>query len=722
MFNTIAPPRSGGRTWARLVAAVVVIFAFAIACSNGTLSGEKDKEGMGPQVECAAGSTACGGECVTVTSDNAHCGACGNVCPAGAPCEGGVCSCPSGEQACGGACVETAFDPAHCGACGSACSAGQFCVEGQCAEDCGDLTTCGELCVDPATDDANCGACGTLCSGGQVCTDGNCACLSGQESCDGTCVDKMVDHLNCGVCGNACSSETSCVNGVCECPMGETECDGSCSNLLDDEANCGACGVACFETHTCNEGQCSCEGGPGACLARNVTVTLVEANQGTSVALGDEGTVLPMERRNADLIEGRPTLVRAHFELGDNWQARNIRGVLTLIDEDGVEEVFDVEKRITSDSEIEELDSTFTWMLEPESVKPNMAMNIVLEESEATSGPVAAVPPRFPQEGNADVGIVAGDMLIKMVVIPAITASGAPVSTPERRANLRNHVFDLYPVQDVVIDWREPVAVPPNPSSTGEMFSVLRDICEQDDAGSDVIYHMIVNKDDTSLSQAGTANGSLSTRRTCRAVSLTLVNPRSGEDAVIDGNVNTVAHELGHNHGRSHAPCGTTGDPDFPYEDGFLGAQGYSISENELKSTDEYHELMGYCRPRWISDWMWQRFGEKVRETTEAAANFVVADERRSLSGFVDTKTGKAYWAVVDGALAEFGPRESLSEYAKVLIAGEEVLLPLTVIPSSEPVMSEIVVTLPEGPLPTRAEFSVGGHRHLVDFSKVKVY
>ena len=55
--------------------------------------------------------------------------------------------------------------------------------------------------------------------------------------------------------------------------------------------------------------------------------------------------------------------------------------------------------------------------------------------------------------------------------------------------------------------------------------------------------------------------------------------PRSG----------TIAHELGHNLGLRHAPCGGAGDPDpsFPHPDGSAGAWGYDFARGELVGPDD---------------------------------------------------------------------------------------------------------------------------------------
>ena len=64
--------------------------------------------------------------------------------------------------------------------------------------------------------------------------------------------------------------------------------------------------------------------------------------------------------------------------------------------------------------------------------------------------------------------------------------------------------------------------------------------------------------------------------------------PRSG----------TIAHELGHNLGLRHAPCGGAGNPDpsFPHPDGSIGAWGYDFTRGELVGPTT-PDLMSYCGP-----------------------------------------------------------------------------------------------------------------------------
>ncbi|HEX2219718.1 MAG TPA: hypothetical protein VHG35_13020 [Gemmatimonadales bacterium] len=69
-----------------------------------------------------------------------------------------------------------------------------------------------------------------------------------------------------------------------------------------------------------------------------------------------------------------------------------------------------------------------------------------------------------------------------------------------------------------------------------------------------------------------------------------------------------TAHELGHNWGRLHAPCGSPAggtDRDFPYPSGSIGRIGFDPARGVLLPR-ETPDVMGYCGNPWISDYTYQ--------------------------------------------------------------------------------------------------------------------
>lgn len=262
------------RTWLarRMVRVVGSAIALGLAaCILAAGCGAASDQGIGLTPDgmegyCALGSELCSGVCVSISSDNANCGVCGNVCAAGQACSGGICSCSSGLANCLGACVNTATDTVNCGACGNACAQGQVCAAGRCQCQTG-LTACTNGCVDTASDGDNCGGCGSVCAEGTVCSQGVCSasCGAGLTQCDRSCVDIQTNVLNCGQCGTACPSGQTCTFGTCSCGEGTVACGGRCVDASTDPSNCGACGVTCSGGQTCSGGACTCPSGQQTC-------------------------------------------------------------------------------------------------------------------------------------------------------------------------------------------------------------------------------------------------------------------------------------------------------------------------------------------------------------------------------------------------------------------------------------------------------------------------
>ena len=65
-----------------------------------------------------------------------------------------------------------------------------------------------------------------------------------------------------------------------------------------------------------------------------------------------------------------------------------------------------------------------------------------------------------------------------------------------------------------------------------------------------------------------------------------------------------AAHEWGHNFSRNHAPCGTTGETNYPYAGGVINFWGWNSLSNTLVSPTST-DVMGYCGNQWISDYNW---------------------------------------------------------------------------------------------------------------------
>jgi hypothetical protein len=74
-----------------------------------------------------------------------------------------------------------------------------------------------------------------------------------------------------------------------------------------------------------------------------------------------------------------------------------------------------------------------------------------------------------------------------------------------------------------------------------------------------------------------------------------------------NGAGSTVAHELGHNWGRNHAPCGGPAgvDQSYPYPNARIGVFGFDVLTRIVQDS-ERRDLMSYCSPEWVSDYTYE--------------------------------------------------------------------------------------------------------------------
>jgi hypothetical protein len=150
-----------------------------------------------PEIQC------CDGRCVSIMTDELHCGGCGHMCVG------------PGLTCCDGDCVRTRFDENHCGRCNQPCvGPGLQCCDG--------------ACINTRFDLIHCGGCDQPCTGtDRRCCDGDCVdtrspahcggclpCTDGLTCCDGSCVDTNFSHDHCGACGAACQPGERCCHGV----------------------------------------------------------------------------------------------------------------------------------------------------------------------------------------------------------------------------------------------------------------------------------------------------------------------------------------------------------------------------------------------------------------------------------------------------------------------------------------------------------------------------
>ncbi|MBI4912770.1 MAG: hypothetical protein HY823_08525 [Acidobacteria bacterium] len=130
------------------------------------------------------------------------------------------------------------------------------------------------------------------------------------------------------------------------------------------------------------------------------------------------------------------------------------------------------------------------------------------------------------------------------------------------------------------------------------------------------------------------------------------------------------AHEVGHNFGIQHAPCGGPAGPDpgYPYSGGFIGTWGIDVGSATLKSPSTYHDIMGYCSTVWVSDY---NFKNVVLNRSGGTLEAAPPDpEGPSATG----PRSLLLWGRLDDGVATLEPAFHMAVDAQVPEGGDQVL------------------------------------------------
>ena len=219
-------------------------------------------------------------------------------------------------------------------------------------------------------------------------------------------------------------------------------------------------------------------------------------------------------------------------------------------------------------------------------LQPGLEM-VVEIDPEGTLDPALGVAARIPETGRAEVDVRAVPAFA-LTVIPFLAASDPDSSilayTRDLNAesDLLRDVNRLLPVARLEVNVHEPVL-----TSTIELHNVLRE--------TEAIRIM----------EGGGGYYAALAPRTTSLRGVALLSGTSSANIPVPG---VIAHELGHNLGLLHAPCGGAAapNPSFPQRDGSIGAWGFDFGNDALVPPSA-GDLMSYCEPRWVSTYNFTR-------------------------------------------------------------------------------------------------------------------
>ncbi len=439
-----------------------------------------------------------------------------------------------------------------------------------------------------------------------------------------------------------------------------------------------------------------------------ITVSWVEANQGIGVKIGENGGGVAGADRTAYLPQKRTTLIRAFWDIPEDWQPRKIRGKLTVEYSNG--EILEQNQTVMIDGEsfVGDLKRSFFWGLMADQVEPGIKYKVELFEVEAgfEEIPENDVPPSSPHEGWAQVGVEDSYQVMRIIVVPFNIPNGTS-EQPDCVTSLDNisdalkkqfndYIYMMNPIDTLEIEWHAPIDWSGTLQSFGQTNSYMANLrFEEVPDSPEIYYYGVADVCAGGLAGAGgLANGiptqpikSAASARVSSGVLLTSAALGENPDWMAI-NADTFVHEVGHSQGRRHVTCsGDEGGPDpaYPVDGGDIGEFGWGVIDFGLKHATVYKDYMTYCNPAWVSTYGWNKVYPVIKELSswdfEDGAGGDQGDLYARYGGTLlmghINPNGAAEWSTLPGALADVPP--SAAHHVELVAGDGAVSLPVTV-------------------------------------------
>ena len=362
-------------------------------------------------------------------------------------------------------------------------------------------------------------------------------------------------------------------------------------------------------------------GPPPGDLVPDLRVDAVAAFQTVRIPLVEAGAPVVTASRNAPLIAGRDTLFRVYPTPEAGWRARPGRAVIEL---DGAR--FTAEGTPALPLADTAAGTPLDVRVPGSAITAEASFRVRLEEVDGSG--VASGPAAWPASGAAaldarDAGVM------EVVLVPFrydTDGSGRlPATDAAQLALYARELTTRFPYAEVdirvhaIVPWSRGTRFNGN-VDWGDVNAELIDLRDAEGAPEHEYWYGVMAPHESRSSYCASTFGTCVTGQSYVS---TLRGTRVGSGVGFAGEASagTLAHELGHQHGRYHSPCGTSGtDADYPYASGVIGVWGWDPASGAFYAPDTGTDIMGYCDEQWVSDYTYAAFFQRAVDLRGAYA------------------------------------------------------------------------------------------------------
>lgn len=403
---------------------------------------------------------------------------------------------------------------------------------------------------------------------------------------------------------------------------------------------CLVLGIGCSSSGdlvNCDEGD-DCETGDALIQyqARGVGIHQIALYQSVKVPLVENGMEVSS---GVPVVAGKEAMVRVFLSRVSGFSSREITGRLTVDSGSGDPMVYETTMMVNTGWSEGDLSSTMNFTVDAEYMTPSATFQMELLETElGFEGSEEASNAVFPSEGSASLRAESTSGPLKVFILPiAYNADGSGRTPNVDEPRIQKFVSEteaLYPASTVEFtvlqtkSWNQAVEAYGN--GWGELLQEMyRERQRKNIPWDGYLYGLFVP--DTSLSNYCSRGCILGLSTLAQSPNDDWARISIGLGFPGDSAINTFLHEIGHAHGRSHAPCQTQDyDYNYPYSGGLIGSWGYNRNRDTLMNPSSYADFMGYCDPNWISDYTYGALFDRIRAVNVAADVYWPEDMSRT--------------------------------------------------------------------------------------------
>lgn len=363
---------------------------------------------------------------------------------------------------------------------------------------------------------------------------------------------------------------------------------------------------------------------------QGVTITEISLYQGVKRQLMAGGQSVST---SVPVVAGREGLLRAFVVPDGSYDGQPVVARLFL---NGSMTPIEQTVTINGNPQEAQIGSTLNFQLSGADIPPGFSFRLELSRK-TTQAPAGNPGAKYPAEGFAGTNAQNGGPLQVVLVPVKYGADGSnrlPDLSAGQLAAYHDLFYGMYPATEVEITVRDAVqwnqTVSANGSGWENLLGYIGEVRANDQAPFDAYYYGIFSPSASVNNYCG--GGCVAGLGNIGGVNDAYSRAAIGLGFTGDIATETAVHEIGHTHGRYHAPCGGAAgtDPNFPYSGAKIGAWGFDVVSQKLISPSNTVDLMSYCSPIWVSDYTFTAFFNRIKAVN--GASILVPEEMKNLT------------------------------------------------------------------------------------------